>query len=258
MVIISKRLKTIAEKVLPNSKLADIGSDHALLPTYLAQKDRIKHAVAGEVNQGPYEAAKKQVEGANLQSVIQVRLGNGLEVIKQNEIDTIVIAGMGGGLITNILDQPFDYTCVSRLILQPNMAEDKVRQWCLDHHWKLAEEEILEEDGKIYEIIVADRSGNADEENEHLFSEEDILSECQTKVTTKLKIMMGPYLLSNASSIFVKKWNREIDKREKVIQQLSQSHLDEAAKKKKEFITEVNQLKEVIKCLQTDKPSFSS
>ncbi|NDI33705.1 tRNA (adenine(22)-N(1))-methyltransferase [Chengkuizengella sediminis] len=256
MVIISQRLKKIANKILPNSKLADIGSDHALLPTYLAQKNIIQMAVAGEVNKGPYEAAKKQVENSNLQHMIQVRLGNGLEVLDKEEVDTIVIAGMGGGLITDILNHSYDYTGVKRLVLQPNVAEDKVRRWCIQNHWQLIEEDILEEDRKIYEILVAERSENAYEEsNEQIFSEEmyEWNCDCHIQLTRKLKILMGPHLLNNPSPVFIKKWNREIAKREKVIEQLSQSNLEEAVHKKSEFSAEVDQLKEVLKCLQRDK-----
>ncbi|NBI29384.1 tRNA (adenine(22)-N(1))-methyltransferase [Chengkuizengella marina] len=253
MIILSQRLKKIADKILPNSKLADIGSDHALLPTYLAQKNRIQWAVAGEVNKGPYEAAKKQVESSNLQDMIKVRLGNGLEVLDKEEVDTIVIAGMGGGLIANILNQPFDYTGVNRLVLQPNVAEDKVRRWCIDHNWHLIEEDILEEDRKIYEILVAERSEDAYRYNQQIFSDEMYKMDCHIQLTRKLKILMGPHLLNNASLVFIKKWNMEIAKREKVIEQLSQSNLHDAVKKKRVFSEEVDQLKEVLKCLQKDK-----
>ncbi|MFS1513509.1 tRNA (adenine(22)-N(1))-methyltransferase [Chengkuizengella sp. SCS-71B] len=253
MVIISKRLKRIADKILPDSKLADIGSDHALLPTYLAQKNQIQLAIAGEVNKGPYEAAKKQVENSNLQHKIKVRLGNGLEVLDKEEVDTIVIAGMGGGLITNILNQPFDYTGVNRLVLQPNVAEDKVRRWCIENQWKLIEEDILEEDRKIYEILVAERSEEAYEFNQQIFANVMHRLDCNIQLTRKLKILMGPHLINRPTAVFIKKWNMEIAKREKVIEQLSQSNLEEAVQKKHEFSLEVEQLKEVLKCLQRDK-----
>src|SRR5690606_19253288 len=87
MVSLSKRLQCIADQIPTGSRLADIGSDHALLPTYLAEQKRISFAVAGEVNTGPMKAAQRQVAAAGMGSIVNVRLGNGLEVIQEGEVD---------------------------------------------------------------------------------------------------------------------------------------------------------------------------
>ena len=110
---LSKRLKAVADYVDNGARLADIGSDHAYLPTYLMQELVIDFAVAGEVVKGPFEIAKNHVAEADLSDRIVVRLANGLGAIENTDkIDTIVIAGMGGILISEILEagkETFDF-----------------------------------------------------------------------------------------------------------------------------------------------------
>src|SRR5690554_2583760 len=118
---LSLRLSTIADLVQPGSRLADIGSDHALLPVFLVQQGIIESAIAGEINEGPFLAANKQVQQANLQHKISIRHGDGLSVLDNHEVDTIVIAGMGGSTMVSILQEGIHrLSSVKRLIMQPN------------------------------------------------------------------------------------------------------------------------------------------
>ena len=134
---LSKRLKAVADYVDNGARLADIGSDHAYLPTYLMQKLVIDFAVAGEVVKGPFEIAKNHVSEADLSDRIEVRLANGLGAIENTDkIDTIVIAGMGGILISEILEAGKEKLGhVKRLILQPNNHEESLRQWLVNHQF---------------------------------------------------------------------------------------------------------------------------
>ncbi len=102
---LSKRLETVVSYIKPNMKIADIGSDHAYLPCFAVKNGIASYAIAGEVVEGPYQSALNQVEAAQLTEKISVRKGNGLEVLRnEDQIDCIVIAGMGGSLITEILE----------------------------------------------------------------------------------------------------------------------------------------------------------
>jgi len=175
MVTLSIRLAAIAARVPASSRLADIGSDHALLPVYLAEQGKLAAGIAGEVNPGPYEAARRQVRESGVEDRIEVRKGDGLAVLAPGEVDVITIAGMGGGLIVSILEAGADRLAgVRLLVLQPNVGEDQVRRYLLANDWLLAAEEILEEDGKIYEILTAERHPDARRLNAELYRERTI------------------------------------------------------------------------------------
>ncbi|ULL17635.1 tRNA (adenine-N(1))-methyltransferase [Paenibacillus sp. H1-7] len=254
MIRLSKRLEMIANQVPEGSRVADIGSDHALLPTYLAQKGRIAKGIAGEVNPGPYQAASRQIREARLTDTIDVRLGNGLEVISAGEVDVITIAGMGGALIASILEAGKEkLPGVSRLVLQPNVGEAMVRQWLLDHQWVLAEEMILEEDGKIYEILTAVPSGLASTSNDEIYRDRTLAGEMPVQRDWLLK--MGPYLLQDPTPVWFAKWDLEYGKLEMIRGQLALSEQPEAKQKQREIEEEMKTIREVLACLQKDKAS---
>lgn len=248
MVNLSYRLKRIADKVPTGSRLADIGSDHALLPTYLCQSDRISFAVAGELNEGPWEAAKKQVADSGLEDRIEVRRGNGLAVVAADEVDVVTVAGMGGSLIANILTEGRGkLSGVRRLILQPNVAEDQVRRWLYQENWFLADEEILQEDGKIYEILTADRVANAIERNRELYRERQIGG--QAKADRELLFRMGPHLLERPNEAFMRKWERELRNMERIYGELSYSDAEASRVKRTEIQRQMETIMEVLRCL---------
>jgi tRNA (adenine22-N1)-methyltransferase len=249
MIKLSKRLQMIAERVPQGDRLADIGSDHALLPTYLAERSMISFAVAGEVNKGPYEAAQRQVRAARLgSSVIEVRLGDGLAVIQPGEIDTVTIAGMGGALIASILEAgKTNLKGVKTLVLQPNVGEDQVRRWFDANGWLLTEEAILEEDGKIYEILTAvPLDGEAAEEK--LYRTRN-LSEGIT-LDKELLFRLGPYLVLEADPIWISKWQSELAKLELIAKQMRLSDQEAARERERELQGDINRIKGVLQCLQ--------
>jgi tRNA (adenine22-N1)-methyltransferase len=253
MLKLSKRLELIANNVPQGSRIADIGSDHALLPVYLARQGRIIKGVAGEVNPGPFKAASKQISDSNLESIIDVRLGNGLEVIAPDEVDVITIAGMGGTLIAEILETGKEkLSGVNLLILQPNVGEYNVRTWLLKNNWVLSNEQILEEDGKIYEILTALPAKLAESNNEQLY--QDQLLPGGIKADRELLLKMGPYLLQNPTKVWFDKWRMEMEKLEMIRTSLGQSSLHESRLKEQELALEMNRIREVMDCLQKDRP----
>lgn len=192
---LSERLKQLVEWIESEAVIADIGSDHAYLPAYAVQQGKIKHAIAGEVNQGPFESAKETVELYGLTDKIEVRKGDGLQVLLPGEVDTIIIAGMGGSLIRTILDNGRKLLNLDlpRLILQPNNGEETLRKWLNEHNWELKNEVILEEDGHIYEAILAQKDDHAQQ-------------------LTEEELLFGPFLRKEKSHIFKKKWAKELAK----------------------------------------------
>src|SRR5690606_33593912 len=107
-----------------------------------------------------------------------------------DQVDAITIAGMGGPLIVSILEKnPDKLNSVTRLILQPNTHAKVIREWALEHQWRILDEAIVEEDQKIYEIIVLERGPME-------------LSEAE--------ILMGKKLIQEKSEVFLKKWTHEV------------------------------------------------
>lgn len=198
---LSNRLKIIASFLPEHAFFADIGTDHAFLPSFVCLQDDKAKAIAGEVSEGPYKAAIKTVESYHLSEAIDVRLGNGLEVIGNDPVTELVIAGMGGALITKILEDGKKYLLtVKRIIVQPNIGEIYVREWFGKNGYKITNEAILSENSHIYEVIVAEK----DEE-----SYESPLSEAE--------LLFGPVHLQRKSSLFYKKWQKQQQKLEQIL-----------------------------------------
>lgn len=152
--LLSPRLKIIADSINKCDCIADIGTDHAYLPIYLVKNNKVKTAIASDVNQGPVDIAKKRVEKHNTEKYIEVRKGNGLEVLQNGEADIINIAGMGGLLIKQIIENNIKIAKESKLlILQPMRDSDILRRYLVNNGFVINDEELIKDDGRIYEII---------------------------------------------------------------------------------------------------------
>ena len=206
--MISKRLELVASFVPQGSILLDVGSDHAYLPIELIERGQIKSAIAGEVVDGPYQSAVKNVEANGLKEKIQVRLANGLAAFEEeDQVTVITIAGMGGRLIATILEEGLDkLSNIQRLILQPNNREDDLRIWLQDHDFRIVAESILEEAGKFYEILVVEAG--------------------QMKLSAS-DLRFGPFLSKKVSPVFVQKWQKEAAKLEFALSQIPEKNLEE-------------------------------
>ena len=229
---LSLRLSSAAAYVEPGDRLADIGSDHAYLPCAIVSKDPTVFAIAGEVVDGPFQAAKNQVQRLGLTDQISVRLGNGLEVLSsKDEVSVITICGMGGSLIASILDNGFNkghLTGAERLVLQPNVGERTLREWLVNHQYSVISEEIIEENDKIYELMVAKKVPSK-------------------KITaTETDLTFGFYLKDEQSAVFKKKWQRELEKNQYILNSLTKSSTDQQAKIK-QFQAEIQKIEEVLK-----------
>lgn len=209
---LSNRLKLIADYLPQGANFADIGSDHAYLPAYVCLRDKTARAIAGEVNQGPLESAKKTIQLHQLKERIDVRLGDGLAVLKEGEAQQIVIAGMGGSLITSILEKnPVIAKSAGRIIAQPNVDARAVRQWLNQNDFILIAEEIVDEQGHIYEILVADRNTGVSSP----YNDNQQIKDKQ--------LLLGPYLLNEKNNAFIKKWTLEEANLKRIISQMQQA-----------------------------------
>lgn len=197
---LSKRLKAVANMVDAGARLADIGSDHAYLPSYLIQKEIIDFAIAGEVAKGPYENILYEINVNSLEDKLQARLASGLKVIKtEDQIDTITIAGMGGILITQILAEDFDKVKdVKHLIIQANTDVPAVRKFLADRNWEIVDENIVFDENHFYEMIKFAKSSKDLSLNDK-------------------ELYFGPINLKQKNEAFVNYWTKELTRLKKAL-----------------------------------------
>lgn len=153
--MITPRLKTIINHI-DGKIIADIGTDHAYIPIFLIENGPADYIIASDIREGPVTIAKDNIKKHNLEDKIEVRLGGGLSVLKDGETDTIIIAGMGGVLISDIIDENIDIAKKAKLVLQPMNAQYELRKYLLSHGFKITNEDICVEGHKVYNIIVAE------------------------------------------------------------------------------------------------------
>ncbi|MEF9991404.1 MAG: class I SAM-dependent methyltransferase [Romboutsia sp.] len=168
---LTDRLIKIASLVTKGKRVADIGTDHGYIPVYLLNKGTIPFAILADVNKGPLENARKEVRHNALLDKVDLRLGSGIEVLQKYEVDEIIIAGMGGILISELLESKLEVAySVDRLILQPMQAQDELRKYLLNNGFEILDEVLVKEDFRIYEILTVKYSGkNTDIEDEIYF-----------------------------------------------------------------------------------------
>lgn len=149
---LSLRLHTIAQQIPKDTRLVDVGTDHGYLPVWLLLNHRIKSAVATDLREGPLNHARETSRQHGLLESISFRLCNGLADIKADEVDTVVIAGMGGETIVSILKAAPWTQQEKLLILQPMTGAPRLRLWLQGHGYTIIKETLCHEVKKLYSI----------------------------------------------------------------------------------------------------------
>jgi len=152
---LSPRLQYITAQVPFSANVIDIGADHSYVAINLAKQNPHRHVIASDIATGPLTAGTNNAKKHSVQNV-EFRLGNGLSVLQHEDAITVAImAGMGGTLICDLLDQaPF---LQNRYILQPNNEGALVRSWLHAHQYTILTDERIDEQHHIYEVIVAEK-----------------------------------------------------------------------------------------------------
>lgn len=151
---LSKRLFAAASLVNESGTLADIGTDHAYVPIYLCQEKRISAAIAMDIGNGPLLRAKNNIESAGLSHCIETRLSDGAAALTEGEADSILIAGMGGGVMMHILENGSSiFQAAKEVILQPQSKLREVRIYLTRHGFAVRNEDMVCEDGKFYPMM---------------------------------------------------------------------------------------------------------
>lgn len=166
---LTPRLQIIANHIPQDSICADIGTDHAYIPIYIVENKISDKVIATDINKGPLAIANKQIKLAGLENHIETRLGNGLDPIAPFEVKTVVIAGMGGLLIKNILDAKKQVTKnIKTFILQPMIAQRGLREYLIENNFKIINEDLAQENHRVYEIIIAEQGRQKLKKDIHL------------------------------------------------------------------------------------------
>ncbi len=162
MVKLTDRLQALADQVEDGETMADIGTDHGFLPIALWERNICPHVVLTDISPGSLEKARQLGRSLYPQMAFDLRLGNGMQVLEDGEVDAVVMAGMGGVLMTQILGENMKKThSLRKLILQPRSGQGKLRHWLIHHGCSIAREALVREGKHICEILTVFPSGNA-------------------------------------------------------------------------------------------------
>lgn len=204
---LSKRLTALANMVTDGNRLADIGTDHGYIPIYLCQTGKIPSALAMDIGKGPLQQAQTHIAEHGLSEQIKTRLSDGMAALQFGEADTILITGMGGGLVMKILSEGAEkLTGKEELILQPQSEIALVREFLRVRNFQILNEDMILEDGKYYPMMKVSQQKAAE----------------QTKILPQeVADAFGPVLLQKRHPV-LKEWlERELRTTNSVIEQLS-------------------------------------
>ncbi len=221
------RLGRVAALTGETAGVADIGSDHALLPLWLLQENKTPFGIAGELGDGPYSRARQAAEAAGLSHRLQVRQGDGLAVLAPGEVETVVIAGMGGDLIAEILAaDPVKSSSFPRYILQPMKHEAVLRRWLARAGWPVLREELMRENEKYY-VLLEVRPGG------------------EPYGLTDLETLLGASLLASSDPAVVCWLRQMLAKYKRIARQIAGSRTVSPAEKKR-WQERAGQLQQII------------
>lgn len=230
MLKLSQRLKALANLVPQGKRAADIGTDHGLLPCYLITEKISPYVIAVDMNKGPLEAARSNIERYNLNGLVDLRLGDGLETLKPYEADVIIIAGLGGGTIVDILKGSSEVANTAlKLIFQPMTGSEAIRSWLQDNSWAITQEDLIYEDGRVFEIIAAEKGKMGK------------LSQAET--------LFGPILIKRKHPYLSILLQKELTSVQEIIDQLAKSNSKEAKEKSEIFQKREEMIKGLLRCL---------
>lgn len=209
MIKLSKRLASIASNIDKEDKVVDIGCDHGYLSIYLKAVNGNKVVIATDINENALNMAKKNINKNSI--LIETRLGNGLDVIKHNEVDTIIISGMGGNTILNILKKN-KLKYIKKIVIQSNTDIPLIRKYINKLGYTIKNEQLII-DKNIYYIIITFTKGK------HKY--------------TKKELYFGPILLKENNDLFNEKKAIELNKLEEILKKIPSKKITTKYKLKK-------------------------
>lgn len=223
---LTPRLQEVDNLVPQCRIMADIGTDHAYLPLHLLEEGRISYAVACDIYKGPLVKAKENIIKENRGDCVEIRLGAGIEPLKNGEVDGVTIAGMGGLMIIDILkDSPEKAHALHWLVLQPQNHVADLKYFLMNNGFVIQEERMAIEGERLYELmkVVPGRS------------------ECEI---TLFEAEVGVTEAYKKDPLFSMHIRKLIKKREILIHSISDDNQNDRNRKKKEIALKERELLE--------------
>ena len=216
MIKLSKRLEAISSLIPINSNVIDVGCDHALLDIYLYQQKMVKKIIASDINANALNNAKENIKKAKLEKNIETRLGNGLDTLKEEDnIDTIVISGMGAHTIIGIIKNNLNkLKNINTIIIQSNTKLMLLRKEITRLNYIIDNEIVVKDSNKIYTVIKFIKG---------------------KKHYNKKELYFGPILLKTNTNIFQEYNKKELEKLNLYLKLLPKNNLIDRYKMKKEI-----------------------
>ena len=220
---LSVRLQAVADMVTEGLCVADVGTDHGYIPIYLVEHGKNPSAIAMDVNKGPLEKAKENISLHGLEEKIKTRLSDGLKQLCSGEAESVVIAGMGGGLVMKIMEEgSLHKNEIKEWILQPQSEINKVRQYLNEEGYAIVEENIVIDEGKFYPMM---RVTEGDREE---YAEEELC--------------YGKRLLEQKNPVLKMFLEKEIRIKEEILERLQRTEGGQVAKRIEEIEEEIQRL----------------
>lgn len=191
---LSRRLQAVADMVTKGHSVADVGCDHAYISIYLIKNKISEKVIAMDVNKGPLEIARKNIETKEFGQIIESRLSDGLERLSANEVETIIIAGMGGTLTCKILREGIEkLRTIKELVLQPQSEVDFLRKFLEQIKFQIIKEKMIIDNEKYYLVIKA--------KNNNIEVSPKPFPEQSSKLDKEVYYLYGKYLLESKDPI---------------------------------------------------------
>lgn len=226
-IVLSKRMQAIVDLV-DESRIADVGCDHAFVSIELARRDTTDKVIAMDVRKGPLEIATNNISAYGLSDVIETRLSDGLDKLAVGEVDCAIIAGMGGLLIVRILKQAVEHLRNGiHLILQPQSEADSLREYLTSVGYSLVQEEMLVDEGKYYTIMKAIPSN-------------------ESRTFSKTELLYGPLLIRDKHPVLKQYLEEQLVKQQELYANLSHINTDKATQRVADLELEIMQIKECL------------
>lgn len=228
--ILSDRIQHLAHMVTPCGTVADIGCDHCFTLIYLIKEGICRQGIGCDIKKGPLDKARESLKKYEMADTIELRLGNGLAPLTPGEADTAVISGMGGHLISDILNAHLETTrAFSELVLQPQLDAPALRRSLHQIGFRIADEQMVCEDGIYYTLLRA-------------------LPGCE-EYTRRADYEFGKILIEKKNPILRNALTASQDKNEKIIVSLEHIHTENAKNRLREIKEESQRIEEVLKWL---------